>query len=256
MEMTSKTLRSCTSPEERRQIVELYTKEGFSFKKIAEKVKRNFVTIRRILLEENVEIRSGLREPLSEDRKTAMVTAYQSGLNAKQVATEFGCHACTVRSVIKERGIQPRSYVEIQAALHVGDGFSHISKHEMHRKEESAGVKGIHWAITAMDIERLYQEQGGKCYYSGITMDYANTKGGYEKIMKGNPLAMSIDRRDSSIGYTPENIALCCRFINYAKNSYSETQFKGLLAKTVQSLTLSLDLKPESATVDFNPWEF
>ena len=247
---TTSASKSRLSEEERQRIVALYTKDGLSFKRIAEEVNRNFVTIRRILIEENAQIRSGLPDPLTDEQKDTIVEAYRGGQNAKQVAKAFGCHACTVRSILKERGVQPRSNTQIQAALHVGDGFDHISKHEMFRKEESAGVKGIHWGITAGDIERVYQSQDGKCYYSGIKMDWANTKGDHDRLLKGNPLAMSIDRKDSDLGYTPDNIALCCRFINYAKNSYSETLFKSLLAETVQSLAP----KPEPA--GFNPWEF
>jgi hypothetical protein len=59
--------------------------------------------------------------------------------------------------------------------------------------------------IDLNDIEQQWQKQNGKCFYTGVPMTVAI-----------NDARFSIDRRDSALGYTPENIVLCCH-INLMK---------------------------------------
>lgn len=65
-------------------------------------------------------------------------------------------------------------------------------------------------------VEALWVKQEGKCYYTGISMELS--------YAKKSPYQVSIDRRDSTIGYTEDNSILCCLSINYAKNSFTEQQ--------------------------------
>ena len=56
----------------------------------------------------------------------------------------------------------------------------------------------------------LWRQQQGRCYYTNIELTY-----------DGNRLssALSIDRVDSSFGYTEGNIVLCCRRVNEMKSN-------------------------------------
>ena len=52
--------------------------------------------------------------------------------------------------------------------------------------------------------------------------------------LEGNglsPLAPSLDRIDSKKGYTPENTRVVAAFVNYAKNRWSDTEFRWLIAR-------------------------
>ena len=65
-----------------------------------------------------------------------------------------------------------------------------------------------------IDDEFIYQrltEQEGKCAISGIVLTF-NVDDWH---------SMSIDRIDSSLGYTPDNILLVIRFLNIAKGNKS-----------------------------------
>lgn len=57
--------------------------------------------------------------------------------------------------------------------------------------------------ITQNDIRHLWDSQDGKCYYSGIPMNYDR-----------NDWRVSLERTDTQQGYTKKNIVLCCLEFN------------------------------------------
>ena len=64
-------------------------------------------------------------------------------------------------------------------------------------------------------IEILYSRQKGKCAYSGMDLSF----------QKMNKYKLSIDRIDSDLGYTIDNIHLVCWIINQAKGNMSDYDF-------------------------------
>jgi hypothetical protein len=80
--------------------------------------------------------------------------------------------------------------------------------------------KDLVFAITEEDILELYYKQDGKCALSGQIL----TKIALED--KGvNKYNISIDRIDSSKGYTKDNIQLIGSIINIMKNDIKEEDF-------------------------------
>ena len=71
--------------------------------------------------------------------------------------------------------------------------------------------------LTVEDAGELYKKQCGKCHYTGIQMKLTSDK--YRDLF-----LMSIDRIDSSIGYTKDNIVLCCWGMNVLKGPHSENE--------------------------------
>ena len=63
--------------------------------------------------------------------------------------------------------------------------------------------------------------QRGRCFYTGIRFEVTSELRGMRRP--------SIDRRDSSKGYTRENVVLCLIAVNYAKNAWPEGEFLRLL---------------------------
>lgn len=86
--------------------------------------------------------------------------------------------------------------------------------------------RNILFNITKTDIIQQYEKQNGKCYYSGRPLS----------SVAGNENVMSIDRINSSIGYTPENIVICCWRINKMKNVFSTGDFV-TLCKEISSFS-------------------
>ena len=63
-------------------------------------------------------------------------------------------------------------------------------------------------------ILNMWITQNGKCFYSGKNMEIFSS-----------PWSVSIDRKDSSKGYTKDNIVLCCAVFNRMKLNYSINKF-------------------------------
>lgn len=75
--------------------------------------------------------------------------------------------------------------------------------------------------ISLDDFIQLFLNHKGKCFYTGLSYSL-NGEG-----MK-NPLTVTVDRIDSSIGYTKDNIVFCCFFVNNAKGPWELNQMKEL----------------------------
>ena len=57
------------------------------------------------------------------------------------------------------------------------------------------------------------------CHYSGYNLT----------LLANKENTVSLDRIDSQIGYTKDNVVLCCADINYMKNKFSKDYFLNLL---------------------------
>lgn len=86
--------------------------------------------------------------------------------------------------------------------------FSHI--------KWGAVKRGIHFDLTKDYLWDLYQNQDGKCYYTGIDVTL-NTR--------NNKKTASLDRIDSSKGYVEGNVVWVHKDINLMKNVFSKEQF-------------------------------
>jgi hypothetical protein len=64
--------------------------------------------------------------------------------------------------------------------------------------------------LTTDWIENKFFDQSGKCYYFGVDMVKVGER--------GNPFKVSLDRMDTELGYTVDNVAMCCLGANFAKN--------------------------------------
>jgi hypothetical protein len=69
-----------------------------------------------------------------------------------------------------------------------------------------------------IDLEWLLSKwikQKGLCFYTGWKMD----------LMGDKQLKPTLERLDSTKGYTKQNTVICCRQANWAKNDYLLSEF-------------------------------
>jgi dUTP pyrophosphatase len=89
-----------------------------------------------------------------------------------------------------------------------------------------AKKKQIDFDLTYEFLVDLYNKQNKKCYYSGLELSLDNTHG-YNII--------SLDRVDSTKGYTKDNVVFCLNCINLFKNQYEmsdiEKVFRAIIMK-------------------------
>jgi hypothetical protein len=83
--------------------------------------------------------------------------------------------------------------------------------------------------LTVDYLVDLYQQQKGKCYYSGITL-FLNARKGHAV-----PNSISLDRLDPHKGYTQGNVVWCTYFVNTMKGKLTESEFLGLLRQILKT---------------------
>lgn len=99
----------------------------------------------------------------------------------------------------------------------------------------SAAKRGQEFTLTVSDIVDCWERQSEICAYSGRLMS----------LEAGRLDTVSIERIDSSVGYTPDNTVLVCQAINRMKSDFTIEQFYEMCADVAkflgdQSLSLSV----------------
>jgi hypothetical protein len=73
--------------------------------------------------------------------------------------------------------------------------------------------------VVVDELKSLWDKQGGLCALSGVPMTYEKGKGRL-------PTNLSIDRKDSGLGYTLDNVQLVCYQANLMKSELTTAQLK------------------------------
>lgn len=81
-----------------------------------------------------------------------------------------------------------------------------------------------YFSLNIHDLIRLWEKQGGKCFYSNSNLT----------LEKGKDNTFSIDRIDPSKGYIIENICFCRYDINWMKMDKTSEEFIDLLRQTYE----------------------
>lgn len=79
----------------------------------------------------------------------------------------------------------------------------------------NAKIKGTEHSISFDDVLELSERANGECDISGIPFEYDEYPNAHRR-----PWVPSIDRIDSSLGYTKENCRLVCTAVNLAMNEW------------------------------------
>lgn len=85
---------------------------------------------------------------------------------------------------------------------------------------KQAKIKQIECNLTVVDLRNLWDLQNGRCYYTDREL---NLPVNSESMSIWN--SPSIDRIDSSLGYTPENTRMVLKEVNFMKHSSSHEDF-------------------------------
>ncbi len=94
-----------------------------------------------------------------------------------------------------------------------------LNAQRSHRDRQGRG-RVSEFGITKQHIASLLEDQKGKCYWSGIRLNLADTKSLYYP---------SLDRKDSQQGYVPGNVVLTTWVINRMKGDLPEPEFLRVL---------------------------
>jgi hypothetical protein len=96
-------------------------------------------------------------------------------------------------------------------------GCGELSGSRVYEIEQSAKKRGIPYAVTREYLWELFELQHRKCALSGVPLVFGR-KHSYETTA-------SLDRRDSSKGYTPDNVQWVHKDVNKMKRDFWQDSF-------------------------------
>lgn len=120
---------------------------------------------------------------------------------------------CESRPMVK-RGWH-RSFAEKEACIR------RIISNYIYSCRGGSKRRGIEWKLTYDDVSSIIRLP---CHYCGLVSSNSKTIKGQQKglfVLRYN----GIDRVDSSLGYTKDNVVPCCKHCNFAKNDRSVDEF-------------------------------
>lgn len=107
--------------------------------------------------------------------------------------------------------------------------------------KRSAEKRGFSWELTGEDFDRMTSQE---CHYCGAPPG-AVWKAGV-KYTSGDFIYTGLDRKDSALGYTLENVVPCCKTCNYAKRSMSYDDFMQWIARLIAYHWFNPQMTPSS----------
>lgn len=165
--------------------------------------------------------------------KTKIVTCEQCGKPFEKVLKEINrsiklgrqqyCSlSCSAKSEnnLSHLAIFRNTDISLLNASNRRDDFTGFREHLRRIKYRNQEVD-----LTLEDLKEIFDSQNGICPYSGIELQFVAKKG------KSNPIyTISLDRKDSSIGYIKSNIQFISIAMNHLKNAMSEEQMQEILS--------------------------
>lgn len=101
---------------------------------------------------------------------------------------------------------------------HAWQGSTHVPMSLWTAAKHSAAEKGIAFTMTIDDLEAQWVKQDGKCAYTGHELTFG-------KVYADASRTASIDRIDSTKGYTSDNIQWARKDINWLKKNKPDQDF-------------------------------
>lgn len=173
---------------------------------------------------------SGVFLPRTLPDNQIIIDAFQSGKNITFLRKKYGVSYYTIRAILENAGItieDKKRAVGPKSAKWKGCGklsasyFSGIKHGAINRK--------IEFNITIEDMWNKFIEQDGKCALSGIILVLEHTNISFRKSR--NSHTASLDRIDSSKGYTIDNIQWVHKTVNRMKMDMSTEEFLDFCSK-------------------------
>lgn len=131
---------------------------------------------------------------------------------------------CKCGRYIKKKYIELNSKIKVEGCGYCRTeiGYEDISNRYFNAIKKGASSRNIEFNITIQDIWDQYIKQNRKCFYTGTEIIFER------KPLRNRGLinqTASIDRIDSTKGYTKDNIHIVHKSINVMKSSLSSDDF-------------------------------
>jgi dUTP pyrophosphatase len=157
----------------------------------------------------------------------------------KSHAEKIKFHTCSMKCSSKWRSIH---YVgNKNANYRHGDRELSIFNERAASCTLRASKRGLKSDIDGEFLRKLYKDQGGLCFYTGVKMNIAPN-------VKEKDFTFSVDRIDSKLGYMKNNVVLCLNIANRFKGDCNMEKFKEILASIWDKINSNTLLKVKKLT--------
>lgn len=112
-------------------------------------------------------------------------------------------------------------------------GYGEISGEFFTAVKSSAKIRNLEFNITIEQIWDLFLKQDRKCALSGVELKFILTARNRNLPRNGKLKTASLDRIDSSKGYTLDNVQWIHKHVNHIKMSLSDEDFINWCRKIV-----------------------
>lgn len=92
-------------------------------------------------------------------------------------------------------------------------GYKSLSKVYLSRIKQQAKLRNLNFNVTPEFLVNLFLKQDEKCFYTNLPINFSKNQ------------TASLDRLDSSKGYTEDNVVWCHKDVNKMKNNLSLKRF-------------------------------
>ena len=107
--------------------------------------------------------------------------------------------------------------------------YTKIGSSTNRRKMETTSWKPKKLMVNSSDLQRKWVEQGEICYWFKISIDLDLLFKSHSEYFPRHPLAPSVDRIDGAGDYSYDNIVICTRAANAARNVFPFDRFHNIV---------------------------
>lgn len=162
-------------------------------------------------------------------RWTVLSTRYDNGLRKRFLlcVCECGVEREVMKGNIKAGGSQSCGCLRKElasAAFRKLPIKESTAKQHYQRYKRSAEVMGREFSLSS---DQFHSVSSGRCFYCGQEAQEFQAKSMGSKVSSGY-IANGLDRINSSIGYTIDNVVACCFKCNAAKSDMLQSEFIGM----------------------------
>jgi hypothetical protein len=125
--------------------------------------------------------------------------------------------------------VAPEDEIRFTPDIFGGPPHSEYLRGLWRRSRDRARKDKIEFTINVDDVERMCHEQQRRCEVTGLPFSRKCDPAAFVKY----PFAPSIDRRDSSRGYTSDNIRLVCTAVNFGLGQWGDELYLTLARAAV-----------------------
>lgn len=142
-----------------------------------------------------------------------------AGIKNKQTLWECLCTSCGSRVIRQNRYFRKDRPVPKGCSNCKGEnnwnykGYRDMSGAYLSRVKKQSKERGFEFKVSFEELWELFLKQNSKCYLTGLPLKF------------GKNQTASLDRLDSSLDYTLENLAWCHKDVNRMKNKFDLDYF-------------------------------